>query len=179
MIELMFTTSDFAFSRLARWATDSDCSHFAICFDRRVVFHSNFSGPHIEPIETFVKKNHVIHKLEFTTIPTLAQEDALWSNLININYGKSYDFGAMLFLGLNLIGHKLINIDISNKNLWKTKEGFICTELLESLSGLSFGSATFPDFKNIEMLRPHDLYLELSCLQFLTVSQPPVSYLPA
>lgn len=179
MIELLFTTSDYKFSKLARWALDSDCSHFAICFDRRVVFHSNFSGPHIEPIEIFNKKNHIIHKLEFTTIPTLAQEDTLWSNLININYGKSYDFGAMLFLGLNLIGKKLINLELSQNNLWKTKEGFICTELLESLSGLSFGSATFPDFKNIEMLTPHDLFLELSCLQFLTVSQPPVSYQPA
>ena len=179
MIELLFTTSDYKFSKLARWATSSDCTHFAICFDRRVVFHSNFSGAHIEPIEAFNRMNHVIHKIEFNSTPSLQQEDALWSNLINMNYGKSYDFGAMLFLGLNLIGHKLVNLPISKNNLWKTKEGFICTELLESLSGLSFGSATFPDFKNIEMLRPHDLFLELSCLQFLTVSHPPVSYQPA
>lgn len=168
MIELLFTTSDYKFSRLARWALKSDCSHFAICFDRRVVFHSNFSGVHIEPIEVFEQKNHIIHKLTPNTLATLTQEDDLWSRLINLNYGKSYDFGAMLFLGLNLIGKRLVNLPLSKNNLWSAKEGFICTELLESLSGLKLGSATFPDMGNIEMQRPHDLYLELSGLPFLT-----------
>jgi hypothetical protein len=171
MIELLFTTSDYKFSKLARWALDSDCSHFAICLDKRIVFHSNFKGPHIEPIEIFKKKNHIVHKLYLNTKYTLEQEEALWAKLIQMNYGKSYDFGAMLFLGLNLIGHKLVGLPISKNNLWQTKEGFICTELLQSLSGLSFGLDVFPDFANIGMLKPHDLYLTLSqCLFLKSVS---------
>ena len=110
MIELLFTTSDYKFSRLARWALNSDCSHFAILMDRKIVFHSNFAGAHIEPIQSFLKMNHIIHRFQFNTLPTLQQEDELWLRLIDMNYGKPYDFGAMLFLGLNLIGKKLVNL---------------------------------------------------------------------
>lgn len=179
MIELLFTTSDYKFSRLARWALESDCSHFAILMDRKIVFHSNFTGVHIEPLQSFLKMNQIIHRLQFNTLPTLPQEDELWLRLIDMNYGKPYDIGAMLFLGLNLIGNKLMNLPLSKNNLWQTKEGFICTELLESLSGLKLGSATFPDIGQVEMLTPHDLFLELSSLPFITVLEPLVSYQPA
>lgn len=170
MIELLFTTSDYKFSRLARWALNSDCSHFAILMDRKIVFHSNFTGVHIEPIQSFLKMNHIIHRLQLNTLPTLQQEDELWLRLIDINYGKSYDVGAMLFLGFNLIAHKLVNWPISKNNLWQTKEAFICTEILESLSGLKLGSATFPDMGRVDMRKPHDLYLEIKSFPFLIAS---------
>lgn len=178
MIELLFTTSDYKFSRLARWALDSDCSHFAVRFDRRVIFHSNFLGVHIEPWDTFKQHNAVVHCLTINTTPSLEQEEELWQRLIRLNYGQPYDYGAMLFLGLNLIGKRLFNLPLSKNNLWMAKESFICTELLESLSGLKLGSATFPDLGNVEMTKPHDLYLELSGLPFITTDSLE-SYQPA
>lgn len=168
MIELLFTTSDYKFSRLARWALDSDCSHFAINLDNGLVFHSNFYGCHIEPYSVFMQKNKVIHRLSFNPILRQSQEEKIYQRLINIEYGKGYDFGAMLFLGLNLIMKKIFNLPLSKKNLWQDKDLSICTEVYSSLLGLELGTITFPKIDKLTMMKPHCLYLELSSLPFIS-----------
>lgn len=169
MIELLFTTSPKNFSKLARWALKSDCSHFAVNFDNGIVFHSNFLGAHIEPYQVFAKENFIIHRLRFCDMP-LKDEEMLYQKLINIEYGKGYDFGAMLFLGLNLISLRFRDDYLFKFNLWNTKDYLICTEILECLSGMEFSQFTFPIIDNIAMKKPHDLYLELKSLPFLIAS---------
>lgn len=170
MIELLFTTSNYKFSKLARWALGSDCSHFAIAMDRGIVFHSNFSGAHIEPYSVFIQKNKVIHRLGFKTALRLSQEEIIYQKLIKLDYGKGYDFGAMFFLGLNLIAKKIFNLPLSKKNLWQDKDLLICTELYTGLLGLELGTITFPKIEKLTMTKPHDLFLVLSSLPFLETS---------
>ena len=98
----------------------------------------------------------------------MSQEERIYQNLIKLDYGKGYDLGAMLFLGLNLIGKKIFNLSLSKKNLWGDKDYMICTEVINSLLGLELGTFTFPKIDNISMRKPHDLFLELSNLPFLT-----------
>ena len=172
MIELLFTTSDYKFSRLARWALKSDCSHFAIAMDRGIVFHSNFSGAHIEPYSVFMQKNKIIHSLTFKLPLRISQEERVYQKLIKLNYGKRYDIGAMLFLGLNLIAKKIFSLPLSKKNLWEDKDLLICTEVYSSLLELELGTITFPKIEKLTMTKPHELFLELSSLPFLTTSVP-------
>lgn len=172
MIELLFTTSDYKFSKLARWALKSDCSHFAISMDRGIVFHSNFYGVHIEPYSVFMQKNKVIHSLTFKLPLRMSREERVYQKLIKLDYGKGYDFGAMLFLGLNLIAKKIFNLPLSKKNLWQDKDLLICTELYSSLLELELDTITFPKVEKLTMTKPHDLFLELSSLPFLTTSEP-------
>ena len=170
MIELLFTTSDYKFSKLARWALGSDCSHFAVGMDKGIVFHSNFSGAHIEPYNVFMAKNKVIHSLTFKFPLRISQEERVYQNLIKLDYGKGYDFGAMFFLGLNLIAKKIFNLPLSKKNLWQDKDLLICTELYTGLLGLELGTITFPKIEKLTMTKPHDLFLVLSSLPFLETS---------
>lgn len=175
MIELLFTTSDYKFSRLARWALGSDCSHFAIAMDKGIVFHSNFSGVHIEPYSVFMATSTVVHSLKFKMPLRVSQEEKIYQNLIALNYGKRYDIGGMLFLGLNFIAKKIFNLPLSKKNLWIDKDYYFCTEVLGSLLELDFGTFTFPKIENITMKKPHDIFLELSSLPFLTSGSSPKS----
>lgn len=170
MIELLFTTSDYKFSRLARWALGSDCSHFAVGMDKGIVFHSNFSGAHIEPYSVFMQKNKVIHRLGFNTALRLSQEEIIYQKLIKLDYGKRYDIGAMLFLGINLIAKKIFSLPLSKKNLWEDKDLLICTEVYSSLLELELGTITFPKIEKLTMTKPHDLFLVLSSLPFLETS---------
>lgn len=170
MIELLFTTSDYKFSRIARWALGSDCSHFAISMDNAIVFHSNFMGAHIEPYSIFMQKNKVVHRLGFKTALRLSQEEIIYQKLIKLDYGKRYDIGAMLFLGLNLIAKKIFSLPLSKKNLWEDKDLLICTEVYSSLLELELGTITFPKIEKLTMTKPHDLFLVLSSLPFLETS---------
>ena len=78
----------------------------------------------------------------------------------------------MLFLGLNLIMKKIFNLPLSKKNLWQDKDLLICTELYSSLLELELDTITFPKVETITMTKPHELFLVLSSLPFLTTSEP-------
>lgn len=168
MIELLFTTSDKTFSKIACWAMNTDCSHFAINLDNGIIFHSNHLGVHIEPYSIFMANNKVVHSLKFKTPLRMSQEERLYQKLISLDYGKRYDFGGMLFLGLNFIAKKIFSLHLSKKNLWTDKDYLFCTEVLGSLLELDFGTFTFPKIENITMKKPHEIFLELSSLPFLT-----------
>ena len=100
----------------------------------------------------------------------VSQEEKIYQNLIALNYGKRYDIGAMLFLGLNLIAKKIFSLPLSKKNLWEDKDLLICTELYNSLLDLELGTITFPKVEKLTMTKPHDLFLVLSSLPFLETS---------
>lgn len=169
MIELLFTTSNHQFSRLARWAMQSDCSHFAINLDNGIVFHSNFLGAHIEPYCTFMQNNTTIHRLKFNPLDPKVEEN-IYQKLIRCNYGKWYDMGAMIYLGFSMILHRGLGRPIPKKNLWNSQEQFICTELLGTLADVDLGYAIFPQIEHITMKRPHDLFESLSKLSYLRPS---------
>lgn len=67
---------------------------------------------------------------------------------------------------------KIFNLPLAKKNLWQDKDLLICTELYSSLLGLELDTITFPQVDKIAMMKPHNLFLELSSLPFLTTSEP-------
>jgi len=171
MISFLFTTSSLPFSKLTRWGLDTDCSHFALGFDldrpSGIVFHSDFMGVHIDFFSHFLVKNRIVHGLEFTDKLTLDQEELIYTSIIQPNYKHGYDYGAYLFWCLNIIGNKAFNLEISKKNLWESKEKYLCTEIYSSLCGVKVTETiTFPTIKNTSMINPYDLYLELKACPF-------------
>jgi len=172
LISFLFTTSSLPFSALTKWGLNTDCSHFAIGFDldqpSGIIFHSDFMGCHIDFYSNFVKKNKVVHRLEFKDRLTLREEENVYQALISGAYKKGYDYGAYLFWAFNILGNKLFNLKISKKNLWQSKDYYLCTEVYSTLAGLEFSkNVSFPNVDNTSMLKPHDLYEELSCCKFL------------
>lgn len=172
MIELLFTTSDYKFSKLARWGLNTDCSHFAVGFDLNrasgIVFHSDFKGVRVQFYDDFKRHNRVIHRLEFTQSLSLLQEESIYSAIVYNKLSKSYDYGAFMFWAINIIGHKAFNLQICKNNLWESKDSYLCTELYSGLSGLKIGqSVTFPEVPG-SMISPHDLFRCLSSQPFLS-----------
>lgn len=162
MIELLFTTSKKTFSKLTRWGLGTDCSHFVIGFDldkpSGIVFHSDFSGVHIDFYSHFIENNMVVHRLKFNQSLNINEEELVYQAIIEKTYKSNYDYGAYLFWSINIIGNKLLNLPICKKNLWNSKGLFLCTEVYESLSGLWINAQiTLPKI-NLDMLSPCDLY---------------------
>ena len=172
MIHFAFTTSTLPFSKLTKWGLNTDCSHFAIIFDEgqpsSIVFHSDFMGCSIDFLSNFLKRNTLVHKLGFKDRLTLEEEENVYQALISRSYKKSYDYGAYLFWCMNILANKLFNSKISKKNLWESKDSFLCTEVYSALSGLEFSkNVKFPTIENTSMIKPHDLYEELRDCPFI------------
>ena len=96
MTKILFTTSVWPTSWLIRKITKEDCSHCALYINGRVV-HCNFKGFTVEPIETFLKHNTVLHAISVKGLDLSVKE-------LQLRYGTAkYDYGALLYLALRYI----------------------------------------------------------------------------
>ncbi len=151
-MKLLFTKNNLPLSRLICWAFGEPCSHFAIAFDNRVVFHSNLKGCNVQWLASFLKCSSVVYTIPLDT--TLAQEESVYQKCIAVD-GKPYDFGAFFFLCLDVILFKLFKIPLQKKNLFASDNSFICVELAECLSPV------LPIPKELASTSPYNLYLQL------------------
>jgi hypothetical protein len=151
-MKLLFTKNNLPLSRLIRWAFGETCSHFAIAFDNRVVFHSNLKGCHVEWLASFLKCSSVVYEIPLNA--TLDQEESVYQECLKVD-GKAYDFGAFLFLCLDVILFKLFKIPLQNRNLFASPNSFICVELAECLKPVM----KIPE--NLSATSPYNLYLAL------------------
>jgi hypothetical protein len=135
----LFTKSNKIGSRLIRWATNGRTSHFSIGFDtdtdgRGLIIHSHFRGVHLDWFNSFIDKNEVVMKLRLRSKIPLKIEDRLFQHLLTASYGKKYDIGAFLFFALDILKHKIFRLPRSSKNLWQSRNQYLCVEIYKILS---------------------------------------------
>jgi len=153
---LLFTTQKKFGSRLIRWGTDSDCSHFAICFDEGeksgIVFQSQLqSGVTISPWPDFVQHHTIVHALAPVTP---VDEEAVYQAMVKMFYGKQYDWLAFTYFSLCVLRRKITGAPLPTHNQWGNDRGFLCTEIALALKdkGLGLGG------KDLGIVYPHDLH---------------------
>jgi len=154
-LKLIWTKSNLPLSLLIRKGLDEPCSHFAVVFDDRIVFHSNLKGCHVEWYSTFKKHNTVVFEEERKL--NLEQEELVYQSLIDANDGKSYDYLAFLYFMLMAVRRRLFGKPLPQTNSWQKKSSLLCTGLAAYLP-----SNLFPELstiRDLEIISPYQLYL--------------------
>lgn len=150
MISLLWTRSSKPLSKAIRWATGEECSHFAICLDRRIVFHSDLRGVHITWLQDFAKSRDIIHSLAIKDL-SLETEESIYQAMIATT-GRMYDYCGLLYFGYRLVLLKLFGKPLPFVNVWGSAHLDMCIEISSVLDPI------FPALPNISMTTPHQLF---------------------
>lgn len=138
-MEFLFTTTATPGSWLIRKLTHEPVSHVALRFDALVV-QAGIGGITVTSYADFAKEHNIIFSVQHAgDIQSIAPY-----------VGKGYDYGALLFLGVNYIA-KSLGLSYSLKNLWNENNLYMCTEFATS-DILS---------KDNNTITPYQLYLKL------------------
>lgn len=137
MITVIGTYNNLPLSHLIRNATREPISHFAIGFDKRLVFHSNPMGSHPEWRATFEKRNTIY--CEYVLPATLEQEEQVYLNIINRFDNKPYDVPALLFQGFVGYPALVMTGSFPKTNPWNNKEMLLCIEVAACLEPILRG----------------------------------------
>jgi hypothetical protein len=157
-VKLIWTKSSSPLSILIRWALNEPCSHVAIVFDNKIVFHSNLLGLHIEWFNTFKKKIDIVLEKDFPM--PLAEEEALYQSIINKEDGKSYDFKAFFYFTWRALLRKFFKVPLPEKNEWDNPACDICIESIRYLQG--YLSTELPSDQRMSIMTPYELALILA-----------------
>jgi hypothetical protein len=150
MTTLLWTRSSSPLSKLIRWGTHEPVSHFAICLDDRIVFHSNLVGTHLKWKKTLLRHCEIALSIPMTF--TFDQEEYLYQQLIQLDE-RPYDFMALLYFFWCGLKHRLLHIPFPTYNSWASRRGLLCTEVSGALREL----VNLP--ANLDMVTPFHLYL--------------------
>ncbi len=175
-MRLLWTTSNGVGARLIRWGLNTDCSHFAICFDededgKGFVFHSHFNGAKPVWMAEFLKKNRIVHCLKFRNPPALEKEEQLWKSIVSEFYGQPYDYRALAFWAWRAILYRVTGNGFPERNYWGVKGHNLCTAIALGLEKAWPERFSFKGSDN-EMISPHSLYNNLSKSQYLEDDEP-------
>lgn len=151
MVSLIWAKSSKPLSVIIRKLSNADCSHFAICFDRRVVFHSDLQGVHICWLETFQASHEVVHQIEMPPLSLISEEE-IYQKAIAIT-GRLYNFPGLLYFGYRLLLKRLFNLPIPNTNALGSASADMCMEVSSVLDPV------IPIDPKLSMTTPHELYV--------------------
>lgn len=165
-MKLMWVTSNRIGSKLIRWGLDSDCSHFAICFDegevdsfdvaQGIAFHSYGHGTQLEWLKSFLCRNYVMHAIELIEPLSLEREEAVYKAILNTEADRPYDYAALAWFAWRAVMAKLLGVDISGINRWQRPEARLCTGIAPAV--LQALGVKLPTTLDVELLAPHALY---------------------
>ena len=165
-MKLLFVTSNKIGSRLIRWGLNSDCSHFAVCFDEQargsgIIFHSILTGCFLEWFMAFKKTHQIIHALSFKENLSLKDEEEIYRGMLSEYADHGYDRWAFAYWCYNIIKQKLFGhkCRLPDKNAWQRSGYSLCTQLASGVPWIkrwAFGKGI-----DLEMISPHDLYIKL------------------
>lgn len=151
-MKLIWTTGNSILSKFIRWLFNEQCSHFAIIFDDKIVFHSNLTGVHLNWSSNFLNHNKIIHILEKNDL-SIEQEENIYQNCLPLE-GNPWDFKAGIYLMYRGLLYKFLNIPFPSKNYLGDKKWFFCTELGNVLESLYPGIIN----ENLDLRTPEMLY---------------------
>jgi len=160
-VKLLWVTSEKIGSRLVRWGTDSDCSHFAITFDEDerghgIVFHSYGSGTQLVWFREFIKNYQIIHALAPKQNLTLFEEERVYRNILDSESGLKYDYPALAWWCWRVILAKCFNTPITHENKYENPRMRLCTGIVPAV--LNALQIQFPKGVDPEITPPHELY---------------------
>lgn len=143
MVYVLFTYSEKWGSKLIRQVLEEPISHVAI-LDSGYVTHSTLDrGVHTLPLSKFREQNTILWAV---AIPNVDRDYLLQQ--LSKSYGAKYDWKAFLFLGLRKLAITLLpakwHAKIPKVNLWQATNMFICTELVQQLSGVPLDALMTP-----------------------------------
>lgn len=131
MIRLLWTKSKWPTGYLITWGLDEPCSHFAIEFFGRIIFHSNFSGVHPELSITFNKSAKIIYYKDLDVSYSTAAE--LMANILTNYWGKKYDWKWFFNLIKYALIFKLTGKKVPDQIIDRSRDRFLCTEAVRFL----------------------------------------------
>ena len=130
-MKLLWVKSKLPLSRLIMWGLDEPCSHFAVMFDDKIVFHSNLTGMHIVWAKTFMKQYEIVFEMEHS--PDLASEEEIYQGILDAYDGKGYDYGAFAYFFWRAVLKKFFKQPMPEHNPWGSKDRFLCDEVAQLL----------------------------------------------
>jgi len=126
-MKLVTTKNNSIGSRIIRWATGEDESHFLFVFDDSLVFHSRFLGTGLGWWNTIKRKNEIVWSLE-VPLP-LETEEAFYRSFVDGYDGDGYDFLGAFYLGFRLILYRFLGVKMPSKNRLGRPNKHFCSEL--------------------------------------------------
>lgn len=128
-MKILFSASDLIGSKIIRNITEEDVSHCAIYLDNfNLVIQSVFSGFDIKSVEEFRVVNRIVHSVE--VVKSKGEEADFLVDVIKKNFGRWYDFGGLVFIGISLLLKKYFNRKMPTQNLWSDSSFDYCIELV-------------------------------------------------
>lgn len=131
-MKLIWVSGTLPLSKAIMWLLNEPVSHFAILFDEKIVFHSDLLGVKISWYATFLKTHTVVYEIDHTDA-SLDLQESTYQSIISQYDGKNYDYGAFLYFTWRGMLKKLFNKPIPAKDPWGSKNGFLCTEMVQTL----------------------------------------------
>lgn len=154
MVKLLWTKSNLPLSKVIRWISKEPCSHFAISFDDKFVFHSNLAGVHPTFYSWFTHGIEIVHQLEFHE--SLEVEEKVWQEITSkFDKPRPYDFGGFIYFVLTGIAYRFFGRPMPKKNIWSDSDCYLCTELAMVLRPF----LVVPD--GLDITTPESLWLML------------------
>lgn len=153
MISLIWTASPLPASKIIKWITGEESSHFAVVIDQKYVFHSNFYGAHLKWLSSFLKHSYIVRRMDLNLSP--AQEETIYLDLINRFDEQPYDWGAFFYLIIRGVLYKAFGVSLPRKNIWGSSRGFLCLEIAKSLDCIK------PTLLKLDAITPETLYWRL------------------
>lgn len=155
-MKLLWTKNDLPLSRLIRFLTDTDCSHFAVHFETLgLILQSNLIGVHLNLFSDFIDESEVVHFIPLTEI-TAQREASICLEMMEKIAGKSYGFRALIYFGYRSILKKFFKRKLPERNEWADKREFLCTAIYDQLPDDVIPAILRLDYA--ALVTPHDLY---------------------
>lgn len=156
-MKLIWVSGTLPLSKAIMWLLNEPVSHFAIVFDEKIVFHSDLLGVKISWYATFLKTHTVVYEIDHTDA-ALDLQEATYQSIISQYDGKNYDYGAFFYFAWRGLLKKLFNKPIPTKDPWGSKNGFLCTEMVQTLPD----SIVPTDIKadDLSITSPYQLWLK-------------------
>lgn len=142
ILEILFTTTTGLFSRLIRKVTKEPVSHCAIRVNEFVIHSTFLTGVTVVPFSVFSKNNEIRYRHKLNAFSYIKLRRMLYKY-----YGRYYDYGAFLYIGLRYLFPKFTK----KHNLWQCTGMFLCTEFVTNVIWR----------KEDSMLTPYKLYQKL------------------
>lgn len=167
-MKLLFVQSNKLGSRLIRWGLNSDCSHFALCFDEGsadkepdtgIVFHSYGKGTQLGWLRSFLQHVTVVHCLELRVPLTLEEEEAVYKAILSTEADRYYDYPALLWFSWRVLLWKVLRLKVEGVNRWQTTSNRLCTGIIPAVQrALQLGPVTL---ESTQLMSPHAIFESL------------------
>lgn len=131
-MELLFCASQMPLSKIIRWSLEEPVSHFAICFDDKVVIHSDLLGVGLKWYDDFIKSHQIVYKLKPKAKLDLVDEEDYYQEAISTTIGKPYDFKEFFYFGYRALLKKFFNKPFPSKSSHEKSGEYLCTELAKA-----------------------------------------------